>query len=166
MKERANGRVNITIKLYDGDGNDYPRTWYFRELRVNEACKMVEAGAAFAIKNLEADRRYTITAYAREGCRALLASVSFKLQEEISTAEPAPNQAPAFPTATASRTVAENTASGQNIGSPVAATDPDTGDTLTYSLEGADAPSFAIDADTGQLQTDAALTSRPMPSTT
>ena len=53
--------------------------------------------------------------------------------------------------------MAENTASGQNIGSPVAATDPDTGDTLTYSLEGADAPSFAIDADTGQLQTDAAL---------
>ena len=47
------------------------------------------------------------------------------------------NNAPVFPaTETGARSVAENTASGQNVGSPVAATDADTGDTLTYSLEG------------------------------
>ena len=55
------------------------------------------------------------------------------------------------------RSVAENTASGENIGTPVAATDDDAGDTLTYSLEGADAASFSIVSTSGQLQTSAAL---------
>ena len=55
------------------------------------------------------------------------------------------------------RSVAENTASGENIGTSVAATDDDAGDTLTYSLEGADAASFSIVSTSGQLQTSAAL---------
>ncbi len=55
------------------------------------------------------------------------------------------------------RSVAENTPAGENIGAPVAATDTDTGDTLTYSLGGTDAASFAIVAASGQLQTRAAL---------
>ena len=68
------------------------------------------------------------------------------------------NAAPTFPaTETGVRSVAENTASGQNVGSPVAATDTDTGDTLTYSLEGADGGSFTIVSASGQIQTKAAL---------
>ena len=55
------------------------------------------------------------------------------------------------------RSIAENTASGQNIGTPVGATDADTGDTLTYTLGGTDADSFDIVSTSGQLQTDAAL---------
>ncbi len=51
------------------------------------------------------------------------------------------------------RAIAENTPAVQNIGSPVAATDPDNGDTLTYTLGGDDAASFAIDNSTGQLKT-------------
>ena len=48
----------------------------------------------------------------------------------------------------------ENTAAKANIGAPVVATDDDRGDTLTYGLlPGADATSFAIDEDTGQLKT-------------
>ena len=54
------------------------------------------------------------------------------------------------------REVAENTASGMNIGAPVSATDEDN-DTLTYSLGGTDASSFSIVSTTGQLQTSAAL---------
>ena len=54
------------------------------------------------------------------------------------------------------RSVAENTASGVNIGDPVSATDEDN-DTLTYSLGGTDASSFSIVSTTGQLQTSAAL---------
>ena len=45
-----------------------------------------------------------------------------------------------------------NTPAGRNIGAPVTATDPE-GDTLTYALGGADADSFAIIAESGQLQT-------------
>ncbi len=44
----------------------------------------------------------------------------------------------------ANRSLAENSAGGLNVGTPVSADDPD-GDALTYSLSGADAGSFDID---------------------
>ena len=67
------------------------------------------------------------------------------------------NEQPAFSTDTATRSVAENTAAGENIGAPVEATDDDDGDSLTYTLGGDDASSFAIVAGSGQLQTRSAL---------
>ena len=70
----------------------------------------------------------------------------------------APNNAPAFTEgASATRTVAENTASGQDIGTAVGATDADSGDTLEYTLGGTDAASFSIVSASGQLQTSGAL---------
>ena len=69
---------------------------------------------------------------------------------------PDANVAPEFATAMTSRTVAENTAAGEDIGNPVAANDAN-GDALTYALGGTDAASFDIDPDTGQLMTLAAL---------
>ena len=54
------------------------------------------------------------------------------------------------------RVIAEGVAPGTNIGEPVTATDPDE-DTLTYTLGGDDAASFAIEASTGQLTTTTAL---------
>ena len=72
---------------------------------------------------------------------------------------PSDSIAPAFAGNTAARSVAENTAAATDIGAPVTATDADTdsGDTLTYSLSGRDAASFAIIASSGQLQTKTAL---------
>ena len=67
------------------------------------------------------------------------------------------NEPPEFPSETDDRSVTENTESGQNIGAPFLATDPDTGDTLTYSLGGTDAASFDIVATSGQLRTKDAL---------
>ena len=67
------------------------------------------------------------------------------------------NTAPSFGATSTTRSVAENTEPGQAIGGPVAATDPDSGDTLTYRLEGTDAAAFDIDEATGQLRTSAAL---------
>ncbi len=68
------------------------------------------------------------------------------------------NEAPVFSdSSSTSRSIAENTASGNNIGSAVAATDPDSGTTLTYTLGGTDAASFGIVSSSGQLQTKAAL---------
>ena len=69
----------------------------------------------------------------------------------------ATNNPPVFPSGTITRSVAENTGSGQNVDAPVAATDDDSGDTLTYSLEGADSGSFTIVSTSGQIQTSAAL---------
>ena len=65
-------------------------------------------------------------------------------------------EAPAFAAASATRQVAENTAAGTNIGSPVTATDSD-GDALTYSLGSTAAAHFTIDSSSGQLQTSGAL---------
>ena len=74
------------------------------------------------------------------------------------------NKAPVFPDqddemegrqTAQERSVAENTASGTDIGTAVAATDEDT--TLTYSLGGPDAASFDIVRSSGQLQTKADL---------
>ena len=75
----------------------------------------------------------------------------------IVMAAPPVNQDPAFADDTAARSVAENTAAGESIGGPVSAADPDTGDTLVYSLSGVDAASFAIDTAAGQLRTLAVL---------
>ena len=50
------------------------------------------------------------------------------------------------------RSVAENATAGADIGAPVEATDADD-DVLTYTLGGADAASFDIDASNGQLST-------------
>ena len=80
------------------------------------------------------------------------------------------NEAPTFPATTdTTLEIAENTAAGENIGTAVAATDPDTADgdtdvnptdpnvdSLTYSLDAASDAVFDIDS-TGQLKTQAAL---------
>ena len=72
--------------------------------------------------------------------------------------ESAPNNAPTFDDGeSTTRTVAENTASGVDIGSAVSATDDDKDDTLTYSLGGTDVSSFSIDSSSGQLRTSATL---------
>ena len=68
------------------------------------------------------------------------------------------NQAPAFADSSVSLSVAENTAAGTNIGNANTATDPDTGDTLAYTLGStADDGHFAINSGTGQLKTQGAL---------
>ena len=68
------------------------------------------------------------------------------------------NRPPKFDSATATREVPENTEAGGNIGAPVTANDPDTGNTLTYTLEGADLDSFDIDSASGQIQTKPGVT--------
>ena len=70
------------------------------------------------------------------------------------------NNAPVFADATANRSVAENTAAGQNVGGVLTATDSD-GDTLTYTLEGTDAASFDLVTTTdpaAQIRTKAGVT--------
>ena len=68
------------------------------------------------------------------------------------TSAPA-NNAPVFTDGTSTtRSITENTAAGQNIGTAIAATDADTGDTLTYALGGTDAAAFSIVSTSGQLQ--------------
>ncbi len=77
--------------------------------------------------------------------------------DRVQAAPVEPNDPPEFPlTETRARDVDENTPAGEDIGEPVAATDPDD-DTLTYSLDATSRASFDIVDTTGQLRTKANL---------
>ena len=82
------------------------------------------------------------------------AALSFALGIPKPTGDPNINRAPVFTEGIATtRSIAENTPAGRNIGGPVTATDEDEEDVLVYSLSGADAAFFGIVSTTGQLQT-------------
>ena len=76
---------------------------------------------------------------------------------QVAAAVVVPNNPPAFSADTAARSVAENTAAGQNVGAALTATDADS-DTLTYTLEGTDAASFDIVSGSGQIRTRTGVT--------
>ena len=83
------------------------------------------------------DETYTVIVVADDGRDTAPITVSIE-----ATAEP-PNNPPVFSEgASATRSVIINARAGTNIGQPFRATDADTGDTVTYSLEGTDAASF------------------------
>ena len=68
------------------------------------------------------------------------------------------NNAPVFDPAMPEREIAENTAAGVNVGAAVTATDADAGDTLSYTLGGADVASFDFVETTGQIRTKSGVT--------
>ena len=67
------------------------------------------------------------------------------------------NSAPRFASAALSRYLVQTSVAGQNVGAAVSAMDAD-GDTLAYTLGGADAASFDIVSTSGQVQTKAGVT--------
>ena len=67
------------------------------------------------------------------------------------------NTAPTFANPTETRSVAENSPAGTDVGNAVTATDGDN-DPLTYTLEGDDAASFAIIGASGQIHTRSGVT--------
>ena len=101
----------------------------------------------------ETKTSYTVTVSVSDGNGG---SDSITVTINVTDVSEGTNNAPVFDDTTATRSVAENTASGENIGTAVAATDADN-DTLTYSLGGTDAASFSIVTTSGQLQTSASL---------
>ena len=94
---------------------------------------------------------YTVMVVASDGIARASITVAIEVTATL------PNNPPTFSSQTATRSVDENTAAGTDIGLPISATDANADDTLTYSLSGADAASFDIVPDTGQLRTKAAL---------
>ena len=104
-----------------------------------------------AALDYETDDTYSVTITVSDG------SLTDSISVTINITDVDENRAPEFSDGTSTtRSVAENTASGENIGAPVAATDADN-NTLTYTLGGTNASSFSIDSGTGQLKTSAVL---------
>ena len=109
-----------------------------------------EAGLDYETKT-----SYTVTVTVSDGSLTDKITVTINVTDVVETPT---NSAPVFADGSrTTRTVAENTGAGVNIGSPVAATDADSGDTLTYTLGGTDSASFDIERTSGQLKTNAAL---------
>ena len=110
----------------------------------------------------EGKRTYMVTVTATD---PLGTSSSIPVTIEVTNVDEAPeimrapdaNVAPEFADSEdGARSVAEDTAAGEDIGNPVAASDANR-DALTYALSGTDAVSFDIDMGSGQLMTLAAL---------
>ena len=98
--------------------------------------------------NYESKNGYSVTITVNDGSTTVNISVKINVTDV--------NEAPVYADDSVIRSVAENAATGTDIGSAVTATDPD-GDDLTYTLSGEDASSFSIDEDSGQLKTQASL---------
>ena len=151
--------TELTATLTDPDGSISSETWKW------ESSSDINTGWA-TINGATSDKYTPVIGDLNKYLRATVSYTdgedSGKSAEAVSTnaTQAAPsdrdnNTPPAFAKETATRTIPENTAAGQNIGTPVTATD--SGDTLTYSLDEAGAASFDIIPVSGQLQTKAAL---------
>ena len=147
-------RVPFTATVTDPDGGILTESWQWK--------RSTSQDSGYA--NITGANAATYTPTDDDVGQYLRAAVSYTQSAgpdsaEKSTTRPVlggPNRPPVFASATASGTVDENTASGENIGSPFTATDPDN-DPLTYSLGGTHGGSFSIDSSTGQLQTKSPL---------
>ena len=98
---------------------------------------------------------YTVTVTVSDG--TLIDEIAVTIHVSGTATETPTNSSPSFVDGNhTTRTVAENTAKGVNIGNPITATDANN-DALTYTLSGPDAAAFDIDNTTGQLKTKAEL---------
>ena len=108
-----------------------------------------------AAHNYNTKAVYTVTVTVSDG--TLIDEITVTINVISTETETITNNRPNFVDGShTSRTVAENTETGVNIGNPITATDADN-DTLTYTLSGPDASAFDIDSTTGQLKTKANL---------
>ena len=99
----------------------------------------------------ETQTSYTVTLTASDGNGG---SDSITVTITVTDVLEQANAAPVFSDgASATRSIAENTAVGTNVGAAFTATDLDNGDTVNYSLSGTDAASFSVGSSTGQLTT-------------
>ena len=180
---RVNAALSATLADPDGVSGAAAWTWH-RSPNGTNAWAAISGSTAASYTPVTADVGYYLRVTASytdgEGSGKSAQAVSANPVEDAPTPPPPPpppppptqssgggggggggvsrNRSPAFTDGDATtRTVAENTAAGQDIGAPLEAVDPDRRDTLTYTLEGEDAASFDIDVATGQLRTKAAL---------
>ena len=112
-----------------------------------------------AALDYETKNAYSVAITVSDGKRTDTISVTISVtdvdekpetDDPVTTKDPTPtNNAPVFTAGeSATRSIAENTGAGVDIGSAVSATDADN-DTLKYSLGGTDAASFSINSTTG-----------------
>ena len=171
VAENADGEANVgdpvlATDTVDADTTDNSAIVYrlsggdTDSFTIGSASGQIQVGPN-AMLDYETKKSYmvTVTASDLEGLNSSIdVAIEVTAVDEAPTIMRAPNAnvAPEFASATTSRTVAENTVAGQDIGTPVAARDANR-DAPTYVLSGTASASFDIHPDTGQLMTLAAL---------
>ena len=104
------------------------------------------------------NREWLARARARAAKHALHIGAGAIALALVATSPAAMAEAPMFSDDTLTRTIVENTARATDIGEVIpSATDADDGDTLTYTMEGADADAFEFDGARRQIKTKATL---------
>ena len=154
VAENSGGGVNVGAPVTATDPDSDTLTYSLSGTDASSFAIGASTGQITTVANVNYDYEtkssYSLTVKASDGDGL---SDSIALTVNLTNVEETlPNRAPAFASESATRQVAENSAGGVNVGAPVTATDPDD-DTLTYSLSGTDASSFAIGASTGQITT-------------
>ena len=151
LSSETNVGVAITATLVDVDGGTTDTTWQWASSDAMDGTYTnIEGATSESYTPVEGDANMYLRA------TAMYTDGHGSGKSESMVSANAVNTVPAFDGDTATRSVGENTAAGESIGEPVMATD-DADDTLTYTLSGTDASSFAIDESTGQLMTMADL---------
>ena len=147
--------AELTAELSDPDGGVAGLAWRWESSSDGSSWSVISGagGARYTPVSGDLGQRLRVTASYSDG-----EGSGKSARAEAGTVLDAPpaNYDPRFALAAVGREVAENTAAGRAFGAPVAAVDAEN-NSLTYSLGGADAASFAIDAPTGQLRAGAAL---------
>ena len=163
--------VPLTATLDDSDDNVTNLMWQWSKggIDIKDETSDTYTPVADDINGM-----LTVTATYRDGWLAAdVAAITLVSDPTVVVVADTDNKAPAFPDQDTDmageqtdqeRTVAENIGSGMDIGVAVTAMDVATAndgtptpETLTYTLGGADAASFSIARDTGQLSTKADL---------
>ena len=152
--------TTFTARLVDDDGGITGEAWQWE--RSSNQSSWEDIADATSITYTAGDddvNQYLRATVSYEDSRGSgkETSATVKGQIEDSTDRPTSNNAPEFTESAPERSVGQGTAAGRNVGSPVRATDEDTGDVLTYSLDGTNAALFDINPATGQILTKAVL---------
>ncbi len=148
----------LTASVTDIDGNITSLTWRWQR----------ETSTPGSFTNISGATSAMYTAVAADVDQKLKAIAMYTdpqgsgktAEAETSSAIGSSNSAPTFDDGTtATRSLAENPTVGTDVGNAIAASDSDSGDTLTYAIKsGNDGGSFTIDATDGQLKSKAGVT--------
>ena len=154
--------TQFNADLADDDGGISNRLWQW-ERSPNGSSGWADIDSAMSSSytvTTDDANQYLRASVSYEDSRGSNKTASAALTTPVGDVKPDANTAPEFTdTPPATRTVSAGAAAGRTVGAPVRATDPDQGDVLTYSLFGADAGAFDIDAATGQIRTKGVLDS-------
>ena len=147
--------VQLVATLEDGDGNISGESWQWARSENGQTGWINISGAtSSSYTPVDTDRGFYLRASVTYTDRRGAGKSAEAFTEQVF----GENRRPTFPsTENGQRSIAENTAADQNVGAALTAIDADL-DTLTYTLEGADAGFFNIDRASGQIQTKEGVT--------